>query len=95
VLKPAMCRTECAICLDVIQDAAVTDCNHAFCFECVNGLLQQAERSRQVWCVRGRLMLCVFVTLPQVCPLCRRLISASDIRRIKMDAATGACVLRV
>ena len=25
---------ECAICLDVIQDAAVTECNHAFWYGC-------------------------------------------------------------
>jgi SNF2 family DNA or RNA helicase len=36
-------QPECPVCLESIQDAAVTDCNHAFCYECVLSLLAVPE----------------------------------------------------
>jgi hypothetical protein len=41
-------QPECAVCLEVIQDAAVTDCNHAFCYECVMSLMNvQGQHARK------------------------------------------------
>ena len=55
---------ECAICYELMDQPVQTLCRHAFCAECINGLLSSAAK--------------------QVCPICRRVLKAKDLRRTVM-----------
>jgi hypothetical protein len=40
-------QPECPVCLDAIEAPAITDCNHAFCYDCVMNLLNGDAAQRR------------------------------------------------
>jgi SNF2 family DNA or RNA helicase len=72
-------QDKCAICLDPKEDPVMTKCRHAFCRDCIQGVIENCMERNQ---------------LPTPCPLCKKPIESEEelrsLREVEIEAGRDA-----